>query len=273
MERGFEKMFQLSFTTLATPELEGLEVIEAASMYKYDGIDLRVSDHKGELTIDSSRDYMDIIRSMADSKGITISSLLCYNKTGGKDRKSWINMRDSVLKHMEIALQIGAKAIRMDVERPINGKFDDYSENFMEVMGYILERNSSDIYIRIQNHRNGLTVSECLSLIKKVNSSRFGLIYSPEHCITTGENIYSHVDDIRMYTQQVYIADIIKKGNEYKDILPGKGLLNMRREMDIIGGDSFKGFISFKWEKLWDNELKDYTVALPLFRDYILNAI
>ena len=40
---------KISFTTLATPGVSGTDAIKLARQYGYDGIDLRVSAHKGEI--------------------------------------------------------------------------------------------------------------------------------------------------------------------------------------------------------------------------------
>ena len=98
-----------SFTSMATPGLSIDEIIDAARKYRFDFVDLRVSDD-GEITADLTDEQAESIKSKFNSSGIKILSLLCYNDT----IKSGIeSMEKSILKHLEIAEKLDVVGVRI----------------------------------------------------------------------------------------------------------------------------------------------------------------
>ena len=73
-------MSKYSFTTMGTPELNGAEAILLAKKLGYDGVDLRVSDVKGELTLNSTDAEILELKKIFASEGVLPAGLLCYGK-------------------------------------------------------------------------------------------------------------------------------------------------------------------------------------------------
>ena len=73
-------MSKFSFTTMGTPELNGKEAILLAKKLGFDGVDLRVSDVKGELTINSTDSEIHELNKVFVGEGIKPAGLLCYGK-------------------------------------------------------------------------------------------------------------------------------------------------------------------------------------------------
>ena len=87
-------MTKLSFTTMGTPEQDARGAIEFASRFGYQGIDLRISAHKGEIQPDAIDNDLKNVRSILDSEGIELAGLLSYNAVGSEDPASWQAMTD-----------------------------------------------------------------------------------------------------------------------------------------------------------------------------------
>ena len=104
---------KLSYTTMATPGRSTKEAVKLARLYGYQGIDMRVSSHLGELTENITPKDASDIRLLLDGEGIKLAGLLCYNKTGDDEPSSWQIMKDSIRHHLEIALMTGAKNVRI----------------------------------------------------------------------------------------------------------------------------------------------------------------
>ena len=259
-----------SFTTMATPGYTAEEAIRLASRYGYDGIDLRISDYKGELNETSTKNEISHVRKVLDSEGIQSSGLFCYNKSGDESKESWIVMRESILRLIDIAEQLNSPSIRISAGYP--GKFpdrDEYIKHNAEVLGSILKNHSSNIDLLIQNHTGGYLTEDAVKLINMVDSARIGLAFSPDHCVIEKEDMEKAYKTVRDVTKQIYIADIELKSQEYIPLLPGKGCVPIKDALMALGGKSFKGWITFKWEKIWHEELQGPEIALPYFIEYM----
>lgn len=262
---------KLSYSTLATPDLSGVEAIRLARLHEFDGIDLRVSDSSGELTLNATKEHLSELRDTLHGEGIALASLLAYNETGGSEPASWTRMEMSLLRHIELANKLGAASMRIGLGKKPN---DDiaalrYIERLTEVIRKVLSETSKPLTLLIQNHYNNLNIQECAYIIQQCGNSKLGLIVSSDHCWLQGEDAKSVRHEALGITKQFYVADIQIHENGYEDVLPGTGEIPMRDYVSAIGDTDFQGWITFKWEKLWRPYLADPEVALPAFISYI----
>lgn len=265
-------MTKLSFTTMATPDWDVRTAIQAAAKYGYDGIDLRVSDHKGELTIESSEAEICEVRNILDSENIQLAGLLCYNKVGDSEEDSWLEMKESLIRHMELARKVGSPAIRMFGGNPHKDvPAAEFIRRSAESIAAALDGFPENIDIVLQNHGGSYTALEGVELINEVNNPRFGLVFSPDHCMMMGEDMDEVYRQVPEVSKQLYLSDVIpseEEGRDYVGILPGKGIVPFKKAYEAIGGKDFTGFVSFKWEKIWQDQLEEPEVALPYFIDF-----
>ncbi len=259
---------------MGTPEWTAREAIEAASKYGYTGIDLRISNFKGELNLSSSEREILEIKDILTSENVQLAGLLCYNEVGGATEKSWQKMKDSILKHLEIGLKLNSPSIRIFGGNPHKElPFEDYTKRLAETIATVLEITGNGIYILIQNHGGSYTAQEAISLIKMVDNKRFRLVFSPDHSVMMKENLKEVYTIAKPLTYQIYVSDVIpardeKNKRDYTAVLPGRGIVPIKEAYKAMGGKEFKGFISFKWEKIWQENLEEPEVALPYFIEY-----
>ncbi len=83
-------MARLSFTTMGTPELDGPLSIKLARQCGFDGIDLRVSDNKGEVgTPPLPGQIQEILRALK-GEGVDLVSIFSYNERGiTRTNRNW----------------------------------------------------------------------------------------------------------------------------------------------------------------------------------------
>ncbi len=263
---------KLSYSTLATPGLGAEKSIKLARKYGYDGIDLRVSDRLGELTEKSSAKEISEIRKILDSEGIEAAGLMCYNKAPADESPSrqWQEFKDTILRHLDIGANLGAQSVRLSAGNPNNAKNrHDYMKRTAEIFSSVLDKDDSGVSIYIQNYYKIYTVAEFAELALMVGNPRFGLVFSPEHCVVGKEDFKEVFTIVKEIAGQMYVCDIVFTESGHTDILPGKGVVPIEDCIKALGGNEFKGWITFKWEKLWNQNLEDADVALPYFIEYM----
>jgi sugar phosphate isomerase/epimerase len=265
---------KLSFTTMSTPGLGVLKSAKLAAQYGYDGIDLRISDYLGELNLKSSLKEINEVKNQISSEGIQLSGLLCYNKSGGVVDALWKDMQEDLKRHLELANILGSPSIRIFAGNPL--EFENrnvFIEKTSEVIFDVLDYEKSEIKILLQNHLNGFTVKQGIQLAELIKNPNFGLVFSPDHCVLQNEEPEKYKEALKKYSKQLYMADLKVVGSEYICVLPGNGMVQLKEAFQALGGEAFEGWVTFKWEKIWHNELEEADLALPFFIEYFKRVI
>lgn len=258
---------KLSFTTLATPDISALKAISLARHYGFQGIDLRVSENRGDLTVFSSREQVIEIKHALHNEGIKLSSLLAYPGQG--------SIRDGILRHITLAEHMGAELVRLPLPAmPKELPADSWIAYLMaEISSCLDEAVAANVTLLIQNHYNQLNALQCGHLIKEINHPQLQLLLSTDHCLIQNESIVTVLQEAQGMTKQLYIADIMRHKTGYDDVLPGTGEVPLLDFYNGLGGNQYNGWMTLKWEKLWRPELADYQVVLPWFMSYMRNDL
>jgi len=250
---------KLSFTTLATPRLTAVQAIALARRFGFHGIDLRVSEEGGELTLSSSPNQVAEIREALQSEGVSLVSLMAYHQPG--------TISEGIRRHIALAERAGAEYVRVSLPvRPTElGEESWLERNISELNGCLDEAAAAHVTLLIQNHYNQLNAVQCARLIRRINHPHLAMLLSTDHCLIQHEPIAEVLQEARGITKQLYIADIVRKEAGYDDVLPGTGEAPLRDFYEGLGGESYDGWVTLKWEKRWRPELADYEIVFPSF--------
>ena len=276
-------MSKFSFTTMGTPELNGMEAIKLAKKLGYDGVDLRVSDVKGELTLNSTEAEIKELKKVFAEEGIQSAGLLCYGKRKIPINDAfWPIFEETLYREVEIGALLGSPSIRMFGGDITNYRSEaEYNERMASGIQKAL-KGFPHMNIVLQHHCNSYSFKQGVTLVDYLKDERFGLVFSPDHCFLMQENFSEILPLAKKYSKQIYISDMIldKSGkiNERnyisgQPILPGKGDIKIKESLQALGGNNFKGWITFKWEKIWHDELEEPEIALPHFLKYIKEVL
>ena len=216
-------------------------------------------------------------------EGILPAGLLCYGKQKKTfDDSYWQTFEETLLREVQIGALLGSPSIRM-----FGGDITNYHSpvEYIDRMAQGIEKaltHYPNMNIVLQNHCNSYSFLQGVQLANCLRHDRFGLVFSPDHCFLMQENITEVFSLAKIFSKQIYISDILldqpraPNARNYisgKSVLPGKGDINITDALKAIGGDEFKGWITFKWEKIWHNELEEPEIALPYFLKYIKNLL
>ncbi len=256
---------KLSYTTMATPGLGVERSVGLAAKFGLNGIDLRVSDHFGELTENSTNAEIDRAKDILNSFGIAPAGLLCYNTS---DMETESLLSDQLARLVEIADRIGSPSIRMFAPKAADGvELQGHLEKLAKIIRHGLEKGGK-ADILVQHHNGNLNAVQASRLARLVDEKRFGIILSPDHCMIQKEDI-DEVGRVAIpYVRQVYIADWRETEDGLKVALPGEGSVRIR-EMLAMLPDDFDGWYSFKWEKIWNPDIEDAEKVLDKFVKYM----
>ena len=104
---------KLSFTTMATPDLDHRAAIALAATIGLQGVDLRWSDHLGEVAPGSGAEELAAVKSDFECAGLEIPGLLCYDSLKNDSEERWDLLRADIELFLSIGSAIGAPLIRI----------------------------------------------------------------------------------------------------------------------------------------------------------------
>ena len=169
---------------------------------------------------------------------------------------------------MKIANKIGALGIRIGCGDPSKSQNpQDFIKKTAEAFIEILEKDKSNIDYVIQNHIDKYLSIDVAKLIKLLGNPRLGLVFSPDNCIVSQENMNEVFNTVGVVTKQIYISDLKKINSEYTEVFPGMGDVPLKDSFEAIGGVNFSGWVTFKYGKVWVDSLEEPKVSLPYFID------
>jgi sugar phosphate isomerase/epimerase len=260
---------KLSFWTLGTPGWSNEAVVDAAKRFGYDGIDLRCADN-GNVSLQSTDAEVEALRRLFESEGIEIASLLAYNQRGNKDGVDWDAVTADLIAHAELCRRIGTPNLRVNVGVPATGStWEAYLDGFAGAVTRALSEVDG-VTMNVQNHPGSINAEQAGHLAGLVNSDRFGIGFSPDHCVDMGEDPVALASHVAAWVRHLHLADRESAngatvGGKLRACLPGEGIVANREVLATLEGQGYDGWVSFKWEKPAYPDLPDAEEALPRF--------
>lgn len=261
-------MPRTSYSTMATPELDGVQAIRLAARYGLAGVDLRVSDIRGELRESSTDREILAVKSVFDSEGVRSASLFCYNQQASDEPESWALLERGVGRLLEMGNLLGTEIVRIQPGNPENSADPKgFLNRLADTLAAILSKDPGPVSIGIQNH---VTMSpralQIARLVSQAGTPRLGLVFCPTSSMIKGDRMDEVLAGIKTCTKQLYIADGYRnQDGKFVNVLPGQGSIPLRQAYQALGADAFTGWISLKYEKIWDDNLEDHTISLPAY--------
>ena len=256
---------------MATPDHDHRGAIELARAHGFQGVDIRCSDFKGEVTPDTSQSELKRIADDFKRAGVTIPGVLCYNKVENEAPDCWERLAAELESLLATVEALGGGAVRVfggyaKGEQTIG----DFIAGWAAVIRDVLDRNDAPVNIILQNHNKSLNAREAIRLAESVDHPRFGLAFSPDHCLIQKEcDVAEIIRAARRWTKELYLSDTAVKDGKCVSCLPGEGDVPLAEAVRCFEESDFDGYYCFKWEKIWTRNLPEADVALPAFASFM----
>jgi sugar phosphate isomerase/epimerase len=260
---------KLSFWTLGTPGWSNDAVVSAAKRFGYQGVDLRCAAN-GNISLQSSPQEIEALRDLFAANEIEIASLLAYNERVNEEGVSWPAVSADIVAHAELCLHLGTPNLRVNIgSPPRTTDWEGYLEGFANMIWNVLSRVEG-VTINVQNHPGSLTATRAARLSNLVGRARFGVGFSPDHCVDMGEDPVVLATQAGQWVRQVHLADReaaqgATVDGKLRACLPGEGIVPNAQVLEALRDQGFDGWVSFKWEKPTYPDLPDAEEALPRF--------
>jgi sugar phosphate isomerase/epimerase len=253
---------------MATPGLGHKGAIKLAKKYGFQGVDIRCSlNYWGEVTEETDEAVLRQIAGDFRAAGIAMPGVLCYNKVQNEEPDCWQRLAKDLAHLLAMGARLGAGAVRVFGGYAKGEQtMDEFTANWAEAIRRTLDENNAPVDIILQNHNKSYNAREAVKLAETVDHPRFGLAFSPDHClIQKEEGIEEIFEAARPWTKELYVSDVKVVEGKHKTVFPGEGDLPLADIVRHFDDTDFDGYYCFKWEKIWIKDLPDADEALPVF--------
>ena len=260
---------KLSFWTLGTPGWSNEAVVEGARRFGYQGVDIRCAAN-GTISPQPDDEEVTALRSLFETAGVEIASVLGYNQRGNDAGVEWQAVESDLIALAELCVRLGTPNLRANVGAPAAGStWEAYLEGFASVVTRALA-SVPEVTVNVQNHPGSINAVQAGRLASMVGSARFGIGFSPDHCVDMGEDPVALAEELGAWVRHVHLADRENAGGamvkgKLRACLPGDGIVRNREVLAALQAQGYDGWVSFKWEKPTYPDLPDAEEALPRF--------
>lgn len=266
---------KISFSTLGCPELDIPQIIALANRLGFDGIELRFVRNQTQLwTLPEFQGpgLAATRRALTDHK----LSVACVDTDCHFHWPEASKRRDAVeegVRMADIAAALGAAGIRVFGDKIQPGQTREQTRRWTaEGMCALADRTKSHgVEVWIETHGDFANSHDVREILREGNCPGTGAVWDPENCY--GEYYEKPADGARVLgssIRHVHFKDIHKnEKGQWVPALMGQGEFPCVEVLTSLHRLGYDRFVSFEWEKKWNPEIPDASVAFPQFMNWM----
>lgn len=262
-------MMKTSFSTLACPDWNLSEVLNAATKYGYDGVELRVISRELDLwkLPDFKSSSLAATRAAIEGCGVevvAIGSSACFHSADAQERQCNL---DSALRMAEVAGGLGARAIRVFGDRIQAGRTREETAVWIadSINRLADELKSQGVQVWLETHGDFAAAADVSGILARLDGAGIGIIWDPANAFEQSGELPLLVPSMASWLRHIHLKDLVRGAQGHHYVPTGEGEFPLTMMFDPLVRIGFDGFVSFEWEKLWHPELDAPEVALPHF--------
>ena len=265
------KSRQLSFSTLGCPDWSLEKIIEFAKAHGYRGIEVRGI--RRELDLPkcpefSSADRIAVVMRQMKEKGLRfvgLGSSATLHFPEGQERQKHL---DDGKRFIELSAKLECPYVRVF---PNNFPKDQAKEEVIDriVKGLDVLGNhakGSGVVVLMETHGDVVWANDIELIMTRAGSKQVGLVWDISNMWTvTKEPVANVYHRLKKYIHHTHLKDAILVDGKPKYCLLGRGEVPIFEAIDLLDRNSYDGFYSFEWEKMWHPDLPEPEIAFADF--------
>jgi len=238
---------RLSFMTFACPDYELHEVLAAAAKFGYAGVEPRVTaGHEHGIEPVAPAQARASARKAFQDAGIEIACIATSCRFASLERSEREKNRSQLMRHLELASDLGARRIRVFGGKRAEGLDLDQAiqivaEDLFSCADFAAQHG---VKICLETHDDFSLGSSVGKVLQKADHPAVQATWDVMHPYRAGESVADTVRHLSGKIAHVHFHDN-EKG---KALLPGDGDLPMAQQIAALRSERFTGFLS---AELW----------------------
>lgn len=246
---------RIAFSTIASPRFDVRDVAEAIASSGYDGVELYAL--RGRLLYPEA-----LAAELPQLRGLPI---VCIN--------SFSVLADGELEQLLRALEL-AHELESPLVKVFGGEGDDRIRRAASTLELALPRAAElGLTIVVETHDGFSRGRDVAGLLAAVDSRRIGALWDIQNSIVAGEHIAETDGEIGDRVSHVHVKDAVCRGGDWTPVELGDGELPLAELVARLRVHSYRGYLSYDYEKHWHDELAEPATSLPRAAAILRNLI
>ncbi len=272
-------MIRTAFSSLACPAWDLATIVTKAGEYGFDGIELRGLG--GELNLPLVPELAgrpEHVRQMLGDRRVELVCLGASATLDSRDAKKLAKQKGVLSEYIELASKLGCPAVRIFVGE-VNGRLDNSRATLARIsesirsMTPLLSRYG--VTLLVENGGDFPGSHDLWFLIDSVGHPLVRCCWSQYAARLLGERPTTSVPRLGNKIGLVHIVDAELNSSgvplDYRAL--GRGNAEIDRQIELLRGVAFDGFVVFEWPKLWVESLAGPETVLPDAAKYLREKI
>ncbi len=263
-------MMRTSFSTLACPDWNLQEILQAAATYGYDGVELRVVSRELDLwnLPEFKSSSLTATCSVIQDHGLAIASMgssACFHSPDIQERNRNL---DLALRMAEIAAGLGSPSIRVFGDHIQPGSDRKQTAAWIaDSLARLADKlKLSAVQVWLETHGDFASAADVSEIFAQLSCEQVGIIWDPANAFDQSGEAPLIASHLSSRIRHVHLKDSKKDAQGCTSyILTGEGAFPFNTMFASLAAIDFDGFLSFEWEKHWHPELAAPEIALPHF--------
>jgi sugar phosphate isomerase/epimerase len=263
MTTRIETESRLAFSTLACPRWSLERVVEAASQYGYEGVEVRLID--GE-TIAPDIDPAERrrVRTLLHGAGLPVVAVDSSIRLAGADPERAVA---DLRAFLDLAAEWESPLVRVFGGELPAGQAPDAALDAMArpLATVVPDAERRGIAIGVETHDAFSSARAVASLLSRVDSPAVGALWDVLHTCRMGETPDQVTDLLGERILHVHVKD--GRGEtgaaSWELVLLGEGDVPVAGILRALRAHGYRGWLTVEWEKKWHPEIAEPEVALP----------
>jgi len=263
---------KLAFSTLGCPEWSLETIIETASIYGYQGIELR--------GIQGGMEPRDIVCLQPENREHTLKTFaehglkVCVYGTSVHfhDPETVENHYQTALEALQFCAECGIPMMRIfgnEVQPETEEAQLEQIARYFEKLAN--EAEKVNVKVLLEVHGNLTTIERLRYVAERVESPAFGIIWDVGHTHANyGMEFETFYRALKKWICHIHIKDAIHENGKLHHLCAiGEGHLPLRGIVEMLEKDGYQGYYSLEWEKRWHPELEEPEVVFPAYAEWM----
>lgn len=262
-----DAFMKVGFSTLACPGWDLEKIVTQAATLGYDGVEIRGL--QGELNlplVPALAARPEHTRAFFEEHKVELHCLGCSATLDAKSRSDLAKQKALLIEHIELAGSLGCPFVRIlagEVQR-----WDNQRALISRVATALLEvvpaAARHGVTVLIENGGD-LRDSEALWFLADAASHpAVHVCWNSFNAALIGERPTISIPRLGRKTAMVHLCDGVFDGGGLVEYVPlGEGTTEIDRQIELLRGIAFDGYLMFEWPKLWVHDLAEADAVLP----------
>ena len=255
----------IGFSTLGCPAWEWGKILDFAQANGFSAVELRGL--MGSMDLPSrpefAADRIERSKKEIAAHGLRISCVSSSAHMHETDPDKHAAQLADARRFIDLAAALGAPNVRVfgnDTVGTREQSIEHVAGTLRQLGDYAGPKN---VTVIIESH-GGFTDSPTLkAILETADHPHVALLWDAHHTYVSGkEDPAFTISQLGKWIRHTHLKDSVKVGNDVHYVLTGRGVVPVKKQVQLLAATGYSGSFSFEWEKVWHPEIEEPEVAI-----------